>query len=56
MGTESMKDKTEGTLKKAMGQVKEPAGSLAENKALKAAGGVIRLRGCSRRRVLQKSS
>ena len=30
MGTESMKDNTEGTLNKAMGQVKEAAGSLAD--------------------------
>jgi uncharacterized protein YjbJ (UPF0337 family) len=38
MGTESMKDNTEGTLNKAMGQVKEAAGSLADKRALKGAG------------------
>jgi len=38
MPTDSTKDKTEGALDKAMGHVKEAAGSLTGNKALKAAG------------------
>ncbi len=38
MGTDSTKDKTEGTLDKAMGHVKEAAGSLTGNKDRKAAG------------------
>jgi uncharacterized protein YjbJ (UPF0337 family) len=38
MDRDSTKDKTEGALDKAKGHVKEAAGSLTGNKALKAAG------------------
>jgi uncharacterized protein YjbJ (UPF0337 family) len=38
MGWDSTKDKTDGALDKAIGHVKEAAGSLTGNKALKAAG------------------
>jgi uncharacterized protein YjbJ (UPF0337 family) len=53
MGRESTKVKPEGALEKAMGHVKDAAGSPSGNKALKTAGEADQAKGPSRR-VLQK--
>jgi uncharacterized protein YjbJ (UPF0337 family) len=54
MGTDSAKDKTEGTLDKTIGHVREAAGSLTGNKALKAAGQVDQAKGTLKKKGAAK--
>ena len=54
MPTDSTKDKTEGTLDKAIGHVKEAAGTLTGNKALKAAGQADQAKGTLKKKGAAK--
>jgi uncharacterized protein YjbJ (UPF0337 family) len=54
MGRDSAKDKTEGTLDKTIGHVREAAGSLTGNKALKAAGQVDQAKGTLKKKGAAK--
>jgi uncharacterized protein YjbJ (UPF0337 family) len=54
MATDSTKDKTEGALDKAVGDVKVAAGSLTGNKALKAAGQADQAKGTLKKKGAAK--